>query len=135
MKETVSGTCTTKLWQKDEYSRVDGGPDLVVAEKESTFEGGIQGESVVRYSFVQMRDGSKPFAGHMRISGRIGDRVGSFVVEDNGTSGPRGSNSTWKIVAGSASGDLVGLSGEGTWEWEKGKSYETYTLSYEFSEQ
>ena len=37
----------------------------------------------------------------------------------------------WQIVAGSASGELAGLKGSGSWTWEKGSQDVAYSLSYE----
>jgi uncharacterized protein DUF3224 len=67
------------------------------------------------------------------VTGRIGDREGSFVVEDNGTGNADEASGSWRILAGSASGDLAGLEGEGAWKWEKGNYDAAYTLSYELS--
>ena len=131
MKETISGTYKTTHWNEQEYSQVEHGPRLTLAEKESTIEGGIQGKGILRYSIVYVSDGSHLFTGHVCITGRIGDREGSFVVEDNGTGKADKAGGTWKIIADSASGDLVGLKGEGTWKWEKGNENVAYTLSYE----
>ena len=44
MKETMSGTYKTTHYNEQEYSKVEDGPKLTLAEKESTFEGGIPGE-------------------------------------------------------------------------------------------
>jgi len=39
MKQTISGTCTTTNWKKQEYNQAESGPKLTVAEKESTLRG------------------------------------------------------------------------------------------------
>lgn len=131
MKDTISGTYRTTHWNEQEYSRLEGGPRLTVAENELALEGGIQGKGIRRYSNAHMTDGSNLFTGHLSSSGRVGDREGGFVVEDSGTGNADGASGTWKIVAGSASGDLVGLKGAGTWKWEKDNQNAAYTLSYQ----
>jgi hypothetical protein len=131
MKETISGTYKTTRYNEQEYSKVEHGPKLTLAEKESTFEGGIEGKGIHRNSIVYLSDGSAPFTGHVCITGRIGDREGSFVVEDYGVPNQNTFGGTWKVVDGSATGDLVGLKGEGGWKWEKGNKNVAYTLSYE----
>ena len=131
MKATISGTYKTTHWNELEYSQVEQGPGLTVAETERTMEGGIQGKAILRYSVVHMSDGSNLVTGHMSVSGRIGDREGSFVVEDNGMGNADKASGTWKIISGSASADLVGLKGAGSWKWEKGNESVAYTLSYE----
>jgi len=131
MKEIISGTYKTTNWHEQEHSQVEHGPRLTVAEKETAIEGGIQGKATLRYSTVYLSDGSNLFTGHMCIRGRIGDREGSLVVEDRGTGTADRASGTWKILSGSASGDLVGLRGEGAWKSEKGNESVAYTLSYE----
>ena len=74
MKETLSGTYKTTHWHEQQYSQVEHGPRLTLAEKESTIEGGIQGKGILRYSIVYVSDGSHLFTGHVCITGRIGDR-------------------------------------------------------------
>lgn len=132
MKASISGTCTTTHWQQQGYS-LEHGLKLSVAEKESMFSGGIEGKSIVRYTTFNMKDGSRLFTGYIRISGRIGDRAGSFIVEDNGRGDTEQTHGTWKILDGSATGDLIGIKGEGGWKWEKGNKHEEYTLTYELS--
>jgi hypothetical protein len=131
MKNKISGTYKTTHWNEQEYSQLEGGPKLTVAENELALEGGIQGKGIRRYSVVHMTDGSNRHTGHMSITGRVGDREGSFVVEDSGMGSADGASGTWKIVAGSASGELAGLKGSGDWTWEKGSQDVAYTLSYE----
>ena len=131
MKKTISGTCTTTHWLQQGYN-LEHGIKLSVAEKESTFIGGIEGKSIVRYTTVNMKDGTRTFTGYIRITGRIGDREGSFVVEDTGRGNTEQTNGTWKILADAATGDLVGIKERGGWKWEKGNKHEEYTLTYEF---
>ena len=131
MKDKISGTYKTTHWNEQEYSQLEGGPRLTAAEQESPIEGGIQGKGILRYSGVHMTGGSNLFTGHLSITGRVGDREGSFIVEDNGMESADKASGTWKIVAGSAAGDLAGLKGAGSWTWEKGIQDVAYTLSYE----
>jgi uncharacterized protein DUF3224 len=129
MKDAVSGTYRTTHWQEQEYSQA--GAKLTVAEKELSFDGGIQGRAVQRASVVHLADGSNQFAGHLEVTGRIGDREGSFVLAETGSGARTGATGTWTVVAGSASGGLAGLTGEGSWKWEPTSQDVTYTLSYE----
>jgi hypothetical protein len=65
------------------------------------------------------------------MTGRLGNREGSFVVEDSGMANGTRAGGTWKIIANSGSGDLAGLKGEGKWSWEQGAENVEYTLTYE----
>jgi uncharacterized protein DUF3224 len=112
-------------------SRGDHGPALSVIEKESVFTGGIEGQAVIRYTAVTLNDGTRRFSGVVSVAGRLGDREGSFVMEDHGTGSTRQTEAVWRVVPGSATGDLAGLTGDGGWQWETGRKDEAYTLSYE----
>jgi hypothetical protein len=68
--------------------------------------------------------------GHLRITGRIGGRSGSFVVEGSVRGGADGATATWRIVTESGSGGMSGIAGEGGWEWKPGAERVPYTLSY-----
>ena len=57
--------------------------------------------------------------------------AGSFDIEDSGVGSPDGASGKWQIVAGSASGELAGLKGSGSWTWEKGSQDVAYSLSDE----
>ncbi len=126
--DTVKGTYKNTAWNDVPY--VETGPRLSIAEKEAAYDGGLQGQGVLRYSVVQLPDGTSQFTGHQHIAGRLGDRAGAFVVEENGTGTRDGARATWRIVPGSGSGDLDGVTGEGSWTWEMGKENVDYTLSY-----
>jgi len=131
MSETIRGTYRTTQWDEQAYNQVEHGPRLAVAEKELAVDGGLQASGILRYSIAYLPDGSNQFTGHVSMTGRIGDRAGSFVVEDRGSGGADGASGTWTVVPGSASGDLAGLSGEGTWTWAAGSQEVAYTLDYE----
>ena len=133
MKATIEGISTTTRFQRHEYGPKDGGIKLSVIEKESELTGGIEGTAVVRYTAVTLGDGSRRFSGVLSVTGRIGGRDGSFVLEDRGTGSTKETNARWIVVPGSATGDLGGLTGEGGWHWEVGRKDEAYTLSYELA--
>jgi hypothetical protein len=130
MQGTVSGTYRTTGWRQQEYGSVNGGPKLRLAEKELAFEGELEGRAVGRSSIVQWDRGSSVAIGHVCITGRIGGRAGGFVVEESVKGGAGGATATWRIVPDSASGELTGLTGEGSWEWKPGAEQVSYTLSY-----
>jgi uncharacterized protein DUF3224 len=133
MKATIEGISTTTRFQRHEYGPRDGGLELSVIEKESELTGGIEGTAVVRYTAVTLGDGSRRFSGVLSVTGHIGGRGGSFVLEDQGTGSTQETNGRWIVVPGSGTGELAGLTGDGGWHWEAGRKDEAYTLSYELA--
>jgi hypothetical protein len=130
MQGTTRGTYRTTGWRQQEYGSADGGPKLTLAEKDLALEGDLEGSAAGRSSILQWSTGSSAATGHLRITGRIGGRSGSFVVEESVRGGAGGATASWRILGESGSGDLSGIAGEGGWEWKPGAEQVSYTLSY-----
>ena len=130
MQGTARGTYRTTGWRQQEYGGAEVGPKLMLAEKELAFEGDLEGSAVGRSSIVGWGTGTSVASGHVRVTGRIGGRSGSFVVEESVKGGAQGATATWRIVSESGSGELSGLAGEGNWEWKPGVEQVSFSLSY-----
>jgi len=108
----ASGTFELASWNEQTYEEFAAGGKLTRAEVSQTFEGGITGDGTVQWLMVYRPDGTARFVGLQRVEGAIGDLHGSFVFETFGDFD--GQLATWraKVVPGTASGDLEGLTGE-----------------------
>ena len=95
-----------------------------------TFTGGIEGEGQVEYLMMYGGDGSARFVGLERIVGRIGARAGSFVLERTGTFEGGEARESYSVIAGSGTGELRGLRGEGTSAVGHGMEH-PFVLNYE----
>lgn len=93
------------------------------------FEGAVEGVGSVEWVFGYRPDRSAVFAGLQRIEGSIGGRTGGFVLESTGQHDGRSSTGRWRIVAGSGTGDLAGIVGEGTFDAPGGPEA-AYELDY-----
>ncbi len=78
------------------------------------FEGDVVGEGSVEWVFAYAPDRSADFAGFQRISGSIGGRSGSFMLESTGHHDGTRSAGRWRIVGGSGTDDLAGIRGRGS---------------------
>ena len=76
-------------------------------------------------------DRSAIFVGLERVTGRLGDRSGSFVLQHNGTFDGKAARGTLVVVAGSGTGELHGLRAEGSFVAEHGPEG-SITLDYDF---
>src|SRR6476659_9875258 len=113
MKQTANARFAIKNWVEKPYSEGPDLPKLTRASVTKTFTGDIEGESHVEYLMMYRSDGSATFVGLERVVGRIGDNKGSFVLQRTGVFGGGQAKETYTVVAGSATGDLSGLRGEG----------------------
>lgn len=103
-------------WDEQPYAEGEGQPKLTQAVATKTFTGDIEGEGTVRYLMIYRADGSTRVIGLERVTGRIGERSGSFVLEHTGTDKDGAAAVTFEVVPGSATGELTGLSGKGYFE-------------------
>jgi hypothetical protein len=134
MSTHATGTFDGKTWDEKPYSEVDGGAKLSRASVTNAFHGDIEGEGTLEYLLIYRDDGSASFVGVERVVGRVGGRLGSFVLQHGGTYEGGTAKATWFVVPGSGTGDLRGLRGEGGLVAQHGPSA-SYTLDYDFDGQ
>ncbi len=132
MTTRATGTFETKVWEETPFAEIDGAGKLTRTSMTDAFQGGIEGEATVQYLMAYNADGSASFVGLERVVGRVGDRSGSFVLQQSGSMADNKATATWFVVPGSGTGDLRGLRGTGgyTWDGQQGPA-EPYTLDYD----
>lgn len=113
MKTTAKARFAIKTWDEKPFSEGHDLPKLTRASVTRTFTGDIEGEGQVEYVMMYRADGSATVLGMERIVGRIGDRTGSFVLQRLGAFEDGVAKESYSVVPGSATGELVGLSGDG----------------------
>jgi len=113
MMTTANARFAIKSWDEKPYSEGSDQPKLTRASVKKTFTGDIEGEGHVEYTMVYRADGSAAFVGIERIVGRIGDKKGSFVLERIGVFEGGQAKESYSVIAGSGTGDLTGLQGNG----------------------
>jgi hypothetical protein len=124
---TATGTFEVRSMGEDTIHELEGGAKLTRANGAQQFTGDIEGEGSVEWLMCYLPTGTARFLGLQRITGSIGDRTGSLVIEAVGDHDGRQSKGTWTVLAGT--GELSGLSGEGTFEAPGGPGG-SYSLEY-----
>ncbi len=127
---TAKGSFTINSWEEDVYEQLDTGGKLTVASVTQAITGDIEGDSSVRWLMAYAPDDTARVIGIQRITGRIGERSGSFVLETLGQFDGEVASGDWTILPGSGSGALAGISGTGSTSAPSG-SEATYELTYE----
>jgi hypothetical protein len=130
-KTHASGRIDVKTYEPQPYEDVDDGPNLVEIHVTETFSGDIEGEGVVRFLQAVRKDGSASFVGIERVTGSVGGRRGSFLLQDAGTLEGNTVSGDWFVIPGSGTGELAGLRGEGGFQAELGQ-HASITLDYWF---
>jgi hypothetical protein len=94
------------------------------------FSGSIVGDGSVDWVFCYRPDRSARFLGLQRLEGSMEGRTGSLVMESTGNHDGKQSNGRWRVIPGSGTGQLAGISGEGTFDAPGGPEV-TYELDYQ----
>lgn len=131
MKTTASARFAIKSWDEKPYSEGPDLPKLSRASVTKTYTGDIDGDAQVEYLMMYRGDGSASFVGHERVVGRIAGKSGSFVLQRIGAFEGGLAKESYFVIAGSATGELKGLRGDGTTAVGHGMEH-PFALSYEF---
>ena len=107
----ANASFSIKNWNEKPFSEVEGGSKLTHAKVSLLYSGDITGEGVQEYLMVYDNDGAATFNGIERVTGSIGDRAGSFVLQHSGTFKDGNITQHTVVVEGSATGALEGLRG------------------------
>jgi len=130
MKQSANAHFTIKSWDEKPYSEGPGLPKLTRAAVTKIFIGDIEGEGQVEYLMMYASDGSATYVGLERIVGKLAGRSGSFVLQRTGTFEGGVAKESYFVVPGSGTGELRGLSGDGTSALGHGTEY-PFSLRYE----
>ena len=124
----ASAPFTNDRYDEVPYADADGA-ELSRVHISRTFTGDLVGESTAEV-MIAKSEGGGGYVGHDRISGTLNGKSGTFVIQHGGIMGPDGISNTGTIVPGTGTGELHGISGEGTLlEDEDGNHM--LTLTYE----
>jgi hypothetical protein len=125
-------TCTfsVKGWDEKPFGEAEGQLRLTHTSVTKTYSGDLQGEGVLHYLMYYGPKEQTRVIGLERVTGAIGGRSGSFVLEHDGADDGAEARETITILPGSGTGGLAGISGDGeTVATRKGEL--TMSLEYE----
>ena len=130
MKRHATGSFEVKSWDEKPYSEIAGQPKLTRADVVYAYHGDLEGEGTIAYLMCYSSNNIAYFIGYEQVTGRLGDRSGSFVLQHNGTFEAGAVKDALTVVPGSATGDLSGLRGSGNCG---GDGEAVFTLDYEIA--
>lgn len=113
---STSTFITGESWDETPDGTSDGPPTLAHVVAAKTYTGDIDAEASGHFVLFRRTDGSATVLRLEQVVGRVGDRSGSFVLEHSGVDADGVTRMTAVIVPGSATGDLLGLTGRGACE-------------------
>ncbi len=122
---------TVKLFGIDE--KLDISTGLRRSKLTHHYLGDIEAESRLECLAYAGASGASNFVGLEYLSGRIGDRVGGFILQHIGSVKSGQSVSTLNVISGSGTGDFAGIKGHGRTTWGmSGNDTSQVLLEYSF---
>jgi hypothetical protein len=112
MKQTANARFAIKSWDEKPYVE-ERDVKLTRTSVAKTYSGDITGEGQVEYLMMYRSDGSATFVGLERVVGKIAGKTGGFVLQRTGVFEGGQAKESYSVIAGSATGELRGLVGEG----------------------
>jgi hypothetical protein len=119
---------TNDRYDEEPYGEADGA-ELSRVHISRTFSGELEGSSAAEL-MIAKSEGGGGYVGHDRVTGALQGRAGGFVFQHTGLMGPKGVTNTGTIVPGTGTGELEGITGEGTMLADDEGNH-TLTLEYE----
>jgi hypothetical protein len=117
----ATGTFEIKGWDEEAYGELEGGRKLSRASVTQAFAGDIEGDGSVEWLMCYRPDKTADFVGLQQLTGRVGDRSGSVVLQTVGTFDGTEARGDWTVVPGSGTDELAGLTGRGSWNAPHGR--------------
>lgn len=107
----ATATFVIEDWKNEPIDDGDGTP-RARAHVTKTFRGGLDGHSTAELLFAGTPvEGSRAYVGFERITGRLGGRAGTFLLQHCARGRRDVQEAEWTIVADSGTAELTGLSG------------------------
>jgi hypothetical protein len=124
----VSAPFTNDRYDEEPHGEAEGA-ELARVHISRTFTGDLAGTSTAEL-LIAKSEGGGGYVGQDAITGTLGGRSGGFVFQHTGLIGPEGATNTGTIVPGTGTGELAGITGEGTMLADEEGSH-TLTLTFE----
>ena len=131
MTQRAEGTVETVQWGEQALASMGEDTSRRVAHgsMREVFRGDIDAEAINESLLAYTDEAHASFVGFERVRGRLAEREGSFVLQITGLMQSGTGSATWRVVEGSATDGLRGLTGRGGYQWD-GKTVR-YTLDYD----
>ena len=114
MTTEATATFTVESWDEAPWDEQADLPKLTRATVEKSLSGDLEGTSTTVWLMSYGADGSADFVGIERVKCTVGGRAGSFVLQHIGRFDDGAARASLVVIPGSGTGDLSGLSGEGS---------------------
>ncbi|RKH16043.1 DUF3224 domain-containing protein [Corallococcus sp. CA047B] len=119
-------------WKETAFGEQEGGLKLSQVMCTRGFQGDFEGEGALAYLLDYRADQTCHFMGLERVTGTLLGKKGSFVLKHSGVYAADTATSDWEVVAGSGTGELRGLRGQGGFVAKHGEDVHDMVLDHHF---
>ena len=134
MTTHATGTFEFKAWDEKTWdgkvARDIKGAKMTHAVISNTYHGDIEGTSASQILMVYDENDHAVYSGLEQITGKLGGKAGSFVLQMTGKFDGGVASGDFTVVPGSGTGDLKGLQGKGSFAAQLHQNNTPYTLDY-----
>jgi Protein of unknown function (DUF3224) len=111
-------TCTFCMsrWDEETTKEFPNGAKLTRAEVTQSYSGDMSGEGTVEYIMAYTPGSPVKFVGLEVLTGTIGGRSGTVVIQHDGVFSGSSAHSSWIFVEGSGTDELISLHGSGSYD-------------------
>ena len=136
MTTQAKGTFEFKAWDEKTWdgktARDVHGAKLTHARIVNSYHGDIEGESTSQILMVYDESDHAVYSGLEQITGKLGGKAGSFVLQMTGKFDGAAASGDWTVVPGSGTGELTVLRGTGSFAAQLHTNNTPWTLDYDF---
>ena len=125
---TAKAPFSNDRYDEETYGEAEG-TELSQVHISRTFTGDLVGASTAEL-LIAKSEGGGGYVGHDRITGTLAGKPGGFVFQHSGLMAPEGVTTAGTIVPGTGTGELAGITGEGTMLADEQGNH-TLTLDYQ----
>jgi hypothetical protein len=130
MSVHIDGAFEVTSWSEEQAGGLEDTAKVTIAAIGQRFTASIEAETMANMVMAYREDGTADFSGYQRVKGRIGDKVGTFVLRNLDQFDGKEAKTRLEVVPDSATGGLTGLRGTGLACAPIG-STGTFSLDYE----
>jgi hypothetical protein len=132
MPTQTTGHFTFANWEERTVSPSEVSPKLAHASVTNAFSGGIEAaDTTCEYTIAYVTEKTGEFTGMEVLDAGLDGRKGTFAIEQRGSFDADGTvHCTFEVVPGSATGELTGLRGTGSFTAKHGESSVPYVFDY-----
>lgn len=111
----LTGQFEIAKWEEKSFLKVPQPLKAHEADISYKVSGDLEGTLNGKYIMTYLDDITAQYVGALQFNGNLGDKEGSFFMQETGFFGNNTATTKWSIIAGSGIDGFAGITGEGSY--------------------